>query len=132
MRREMSDELKSFLDAGIYRLDVDGSKVAFLDPVRVLNRSYSRFKIYPSAYYSRSFGCSTAGDESKEDKVFQVTKKRKKRRPARDLNEKEKAAEKRHQVFIFLIFSGRLIYFSFFRNIKVFFFLIIRKQDLCC
>ncbi|KAG6509684.1 hypothetical protein ZIOFF_027684 [Zingiber officinale] len=97
MRREMSDELKSFLDSGIYRLDVDGSKVAFLDPVRVLNRSFSRFKISPSAYYSRSFGCSTDGDESKEDKVFQVTKKRKKRRPARDLNEREEAAEKRHQ-----------------------------------
>ncbi|XP_042375497.1 methyltransferase-like protein 2 isoform X1 [Zingiber officinale] len=97
MRREMSDELKSFLDSGIYRLDVDGSKVAFLDPVRVLNCSFSRFKISPSAYYSRSFRCSTDGDESKEDKVFQVTKKRKKRRPARNLNEREEAAEKRHQ-----------------------------------
>ncbi|KAG2303308.1 hypothetical protein Bca52824_031959 [Brassica carinata] len=47
------DQLTRFLDSGIY--ESDDSKWFFLDPVRITNRSYTRFRVSPSAYYSRFF-----------------------------------------------------------------------------
>ncbi|XWS25725.1 hypothetical protein CRYUN_Cryun27aG0092300 [Craigia yunnanensis] len=54
-----SDELSRFLDSGIYRFpNLHG---VFIDPVRVLNRSYTRFRVSPSAYYSRFFESKHSG-----------------------------------------------------------------------
>ncbi|KAJ8485784.1 hypothetical protein OPV22_018269 [Ensete ventricosum] len=97
MREEMSDAVRSFLDTGIYRLDRDGSMVVFLDPVRILNHSYSRFRVSPSAYYSRSFETTTAAMKTDAVEDSRIVKKRKRTRAPRDLNERERAAEKRHQ-----------------------------------
>ncbi|XP_064959187.1 methyltransferase-like protein 2 isoform X3 [Musa acuminata AAA Group] len=93
----MSDEVRSFLDTGIYRLVRDGSKVVFLDPVRILNYSYSRFWVSPSAYYSRSFETTTAALKTDAVEDSRILKKRKRTRAPRDLNESERASEKRHQ-----------------------------------
>lgn len=88
------ERLMQFLGSGIYRLE--SSKAVFIDPVRVLNRSYSRFKISPSAYYSRFFESyeTRTGVSSSPRK-----RKRKEKRPplALALNERELAADRRHQ-----------------------------------
>ncbi|KAL0704589.1 hypothetical protein Bca4012_071014 [Brassica carinata] len=47
------DQLTRFLDSGIY--ESDDSKWLFLDPVRIINRSHTRFRVSPCAYYSRCF-----------------------------------------------------------------------------
>ncbi|RZS16042.1 hypothetical protein BHM03_00047979 [Ensete ventricosum] len=100
----MSDAVRSFLDTGIYRLDRDGSMVVFLDPVRILNHSYSRFRVSPSAYYSRSFETTTAAMKTDAVEDSRIVKKRKRTRAPRDLNERERAAEKRHQVLVLPLF----------------------------
>uniref|UniRef100_J3LL19 Methyltransferase-like protein 2 n=3 Tax=Oryza brachyantha TaxID=4533 RepID=J3LL19_ORYBR len=97
-----SDELRSFEDSGIYRLA--GSGAAFLDPVRILNESYRRFRLVPSAYYSRCFGPSHQGGEAETERTEETSPKRKKRKrkrerepKPRELNEVERIAEARHQ-----------------------------------
>ncbi|POO03159.1 hypothetical protein TorRG33x02_012200 [Trema orientale] len=51
---EMSKKLSTFLKSGIHPFE-DPSSV-FIDPVRLLNRSYTRFRVFHlSAYYSRFF-----------------------------------------------------------------------------
>ncbi|KAK4782447.1 hypothetical protein SAY86_016549 [Trapa natans] len=87
-----SEKLMRFLESGIYRFE--SSKAVFIDPVRVLNRSYSRFKVSPSAYYSRFFDThgSRAGVSSNTRK-----RKRKEKQAATALNERELAADRRHQ-----------------------------------
>ncbi|KAJ6808381.1 methyltransferase-like protein 2 [Iris pallida] len=98
-----SEELSSFLESGIFRLD-DGSRVVFVDPVRLLNRSYSRFRVSPSGYYSRSFKSRSKvrsiGEEEEEgigDDAERRGKKKKRKRKSRELNEREICAEIRHQ-----------------------------------
>ncbi|KAF9668647.1 hypothetical protein SADUNF_Sadunf14G0025400 [Salix dunnii] len=85
-----SDKLSAFLESGIYRFE--NSNVVFIDPVRMLNRSYTRFRFSPSAYYSRFF-------DSKETIVTSNSKKRKRKEKKipHDLNEREQAATLRHQ-----------------------------------
>ncbi|GAY43134.1 hypothetical protein CUMW_072170 [Citrus unshiu] len=79
-------ELSKFLDSGIYRFE--NSNAVFIDPVRVLNRSYTRFRVSPSAYYCRFF----------ETNVCSNSKKRKrKQKKAHMLNERELAADQRHR-----------------------------------
>lgn len=46
-------ELARFLDSGIY--ESEDSNWFFLDPVRIINRSYTKFRVSPSAYYTRFF-----------------------------------------------------------------------------
>lgn len=132
---EMSDEVRSFLDTGIYRLVRDGSKVVFLDPVRILNHSYSRFWVSPSAYYSRSFETTTAALKTDAVEDSRILKKRKRTRAPRDLNESERASEKRHQVLVFPLFRWSLIFLpfplrakssSFYKEISD------RKRELFC
>ncbi|KAK6239259.1 hypothetical protein QUC31_004728 [Theobroma cacao] len=89
-----SDELSRFFDSGIYRFP--NSNAVFIDPVRVLNRSYSRFKVSPSAYYSRFFESKHPAQES----TLSSNPKKRKRKPKKQsyfLNEKEQAADQRHQ-----------------------------------
>ncbi|XP_011649609.1 methyltransferase-like protein 2 [Cucumis sativus] len=89
------DELSVFLESGIYRF-VD-SRFIFVDPVRVLNRSYSRFRVSPAGYYSRFFDYERKGLENKDCLSYGKKRKRKEKK-LRCLNEKECAADQRHQV----------------------------------
>lgn len=52
-----SQKLSLFYESGIYYFD--DSNAVFVDPVRVLNRSYHRFTVSPSTYYSRFFKSPT-------------------------------------------------------------------------
>ncbi|KAM7517154.1 hypothetical protein LguiA_006737 [Lonicera macranthoides] len=65
-----------------------------MDPVRVLNRSYTRFRVSPSAYYSRYFGKNSR----EEPNVPKNSRKRKrKEKKSHTLNEREQVADQRHQ-----------------------------------
>lgn len=90
----MSDKLSKFLDSGIYRFE--DLNAVFIDPVRILNRSYTRFRVAPSAYYTRFFESKHAGQESGVSSSNLRKRKRKEKEP-HSLNEREKAAEQRHQ-----------------------------------
>ncbi|XP_042507525.1 methyltransferase-like protein 2 [Macadamia integrifolia] len=90
--REMNSELSRFLEFGIFRLP--SSNAIFMDPVRVLNSSYSRFRVSPRSYYSRSFESKT-GRET-EASVNPRKRKLKQRKPY-SLNERELIADQRHQ-----------------------------------
>ncbi|KAJ4819606.1 Methyltransferase-like protein 2 [Rhynchospora pubera] len=81
--------MKSFMESGVYRLDQ--SDVVFIDPVRLLNDSYSRFRLSPSAYYSRHFPPSSTPDDKRK------RKRNKPRHAPLNLNERELCAEERHQ-----------------------------------
>ncbi|KAJ6320753.1 hypothetical protein OIU78_016029 [Salix suchowensis] len=85
-----SDKLSAFLESGIYRFE--DSNVVFIDPVRMLNRSYTRFRFSPSAYYSRFFDSKETIETSNSKK-----RKRKEKKVPHDLNEREQAATLRHQ-----------------------------------
>ncbi|KAI3825578.1 hypothetical protein L1987_07069 [Smallanthus sonchifolius] len=78
------------MKSGIYQFE--GSSVVFVDPVRVLNLSYSHFRVTPSSYYSRFFEPTPSARVSK----IQRKRKRKEKTP-RPLNEREQAADERHQ-----------------------------------
>ncbi|KAL4566324.1 hypothetical protein LXL04_030438 [Taraxacum kok-saghyz] len=89
-----NQKLSVFLKSGIYRLQ--GSNAVFMDPVRVLNLSYSHFRVSPSSYYSRFFEPNPSGEEQSRVSQNQRKRKRKEKKPPA-LNEKEQAAEERHQ-----------------------------------
>ncbi|XVF73714.1 hypothetical protein PTKIN_Ptkin13bG0005000 [Pterospermum kingtungense] len=92
-----SDELLRFSDSGIYRFP--NSKAVFIDPVRLLNQSYARFRVSPSAYYSRFFEPKRPAQE--KSTLSSIPKKRKRKRNKQQphsLNEKEQDAEQRHRV----------------------------------
>ncbi|KAL6645641.1 hypothetical protein ACP70R_017249 [Stipagrostis hirtigluma subsp. patula] len=95
---EASDELRSFEATGIYRLDGCGTGVAFVDPVRLINASYQRFRVASSAYYSRSFGPSLQGGGPDTELAGERRKRKRNRKPKpRELNAMERIAEARHQ-----------------------------------
>ncbi|XP_009334546.2 methyltransferase-like protein 2 isoform X2 [Pyrus x bretschneideri] len=84
-------KLSTFLDSGVYRFE--DSTAVFIDPVRVLNRSYTRFRVSPSAYYSRSFK-----SKIQEPRVCSNSRKRmRKEKKPQTLNDRERAADQRHQ-----------------------------------
>ncbi|XP_057503912.1 methyltransferase-like protein 2 isoform X1 [Actinidia eriantha] len=88
-----SDRLSTFLKSGVYRFE--GSHAVFVDPVRVLNRSYTRFRVSPSAYYSRFF---ESKNTTKGPTISTCSRKRKrKQKKAYTLNERERVADQRHQ-----------------------------------
>ncbi|XP_058070655.1 methyltransferase-like protein 2 isoform X2 [Magnolia sinica] len=94
---EVASELSSFLESGIYRFP--SQNAIFMDPVRVLNDSYTRFKISPSAYYSRF--CDSSLKEEGRDAVRvssgSSARRKKRKRRIHELNQREISAEKRHQ-----------------------------------
>ncbi|KAJ9567183.1 hypothetical protein OSB04_003149 [Centaurea solstitialis] len=67
-----------------------------MDPVRVLNLSYTHFRVSPSSYYSRFFEPTSSGEEHPRVSENQRKRKRKEKKP-RELNEREQAADQRHQ-----------------------------------
>lgn len=98
-----SDRLSVFLDSGIYRFE--NSNVVFIDPVRVLNLSYNRHRVSPTAYYSRFFHSKCSGQDRHETKLSSSSKKRKRReKKPHSLNERERAADQRHRASIFNYF----------------------------
>ncbi|XP_047085109.1 methyltransferase-like protein 2 [Lolium rigidum] len=105
---EVSDELRSLEATGIYPLA--GSLAAFLDPVRLLSESYRRFRLIPSAYYSRSFSPSNQEGHAQGERTAPSPdrkKRKRKRQPRpRELNAVEQIAEARHQEARALLISA--------------------------
>ncbi|XP_052190704.1 methyltransferase-like protein 2 isoform X2 [Diospyros lotus] len=95
MADSTSDQVSMFLKTGIYRFE--SSNTVFIDQVRVLNRSYARFRVSPSAYYSRFFD-SKASQPQPRDSTHSRKRKRK-QKPGRPhtLNGREQVADRRHQ-----------------------------------
>lgn len=96
---EEEEELAAFSSTGVYR--IRRAPAFFMDPVRVLNRTYSRFQLSPSSYYCRFFA---AGPGSSGEPQMARKKRRRRRRRCSplELNEREAAAERRHQVSFFI------------------------------
>lgn len=91
-----TDRLASFLDSGVY--ESEDSKWFFLDPVRIINRSYARFRVSPSAYYSRFFNSKPLNPQQPSESNPKK-RKRKQRNPSPHLpSAAEQASNLRHQV----------------------------------
>ncbi|CAA7013608.1 unnamed protein product [Microthlaspi erraticum] len=89
-----TDKLARFLDSGIY--ESDDSKWFFADPVRIINRSYTQFKVSPSAYYSRSFNSKHLNPQPSDSNPRK--RKRKQRNPSYHVpSAGEQAFNLRHQ-----------------------------------
>ncbi|XP_010246997.1 PREDICTED: methyltransferase-like protein 2 isoform X2 [Nelumbo nucifera] len=89
---EKNEELFLFLDSGIYRFR--SSNAIFIDPVRILNSSYTRFRVSPAAYYSRSF----EHIKREETPLASPSSRKRKRKQSKSLprNETEESAHQRH------------------------------------
>ncbi|XP_010533242.1 PREDICTED: methyltransferase-like protein 2 [Tarenaya hassleriana] len=86
--------LALFLDSGIY--ESDDPEWVFLDPVRILNRSYTRFGVSSSSYYSRFVGSGHPNRQPSDPNSKK--RKRKQRNPnPNPLSAGEQAANLRHQ-----------------------------------
>ncbi|CAN0922089.1 Methyltransferase-like protein 2 [Linum grandiflorum] len=94
-KSDTMDQLSTFLQCGIYRFTE--APVVFMDPVRVINTSYSRVRVSASAYYSRFFNSNLSGHHETELSSTSRKRKRKERKPSHALNERERAADLRHQ-----------------------------------
>ncbi|KAF5195675.1 Methyltransferase-like protein [Thalictrum thalictroides] len=86
-------ELSSFFRSGIYR--EPNSNTIFIDSVRLLNRSYTRFSVSPSQYYSRFFELNR--NEEKTRVSSSSTKSNRRKRKFHELNEREQSADQRHK-----------------------------------
>ncbi|KAF7817557.1 Methyltransferase-like protein 2 [Senna tora] len=82
-------KLALFMESGFFVFE--DSNAIFIDPVRVLNRSYNRFRVSPSTYYTRFF-------ESQSPNLSSTSRKRKRNaKEPRALNERERIADQRHR-----------------------------------
>ena len=92
----MKDDLSLFVESGIFFFE--DSNAVFIDPVRVLNRSYTSFRVRPSSYYTRFL----ESERAIQDSISSSTPRKRKRnaKELRPLNERERIADQRHQVFI--------------------------------
>ncbi|KNA12620.1 hypothetical protein SOVF_123990 [Spinacia oleracea] len=92
-----------FQKSGVYK--IPNSQTFFVDPVRILNRNYTQFRVCSSSYYSRFFTSSFTIDEQNEkiEEKFRVSassgkrKRTQRRKQCYSLNEKELLADQRHQ-----------------------------------
>ncbi|KAK4481473.1 hypothetical protein RD792_012373, partial [Penstemon davidsonii] len=93
------DKLSGFLKSGIHRFD--NANAVFIDPIRILNRSYTRFRISPSAYYSRFFHSSFNTSPVHQNDSPKTSNKRKRgkkgKKKPQNLNSREQIADRRHQ-----------------------------------
>ncbi|WJX09351.1 DNA-3-methyladenine glycosylase I [Trifolium repens] len=99
---EDSQKLTLFHESGIYYFN--DSTTVFIDPVRILNRSYNRFTVSPSNYYPRFFKSLTLTPKTPISTTVSsspIKRKRKKRKrssiESRPLNDRERIALQRHQ-----------------------------------
>ncbi|KAK9270182.1 hypothetical protein L1049_025758 [Liquidambar formosana] len=88
---QTSHQVSTFLSSGVYRFE--NSMAVFIDPVRLLNRSYTRFRVSPSAYYSRFFQPNQPPRVSSPN----PRKRKRKDKQPHSLNQRELAADQRHQ-----------------------------------
>ncbi|KAG5613241.1 hypothetical protein H5410_024522 [Solanum commersonii] len=86
-------EEKQLMESGVSELN---SNVFFIDPVRILNRSYTRFRVLPSTYYSRFFDSLNSAQSPKASEDSRKGK-RKRKKKIQSLNEREQIADRRHQ-----------------------------------
>ncbi|XP_057427925.1 methyltransferase-like protein 2 [Lotus japonicus] len=99
---EDSQKLSQFHETGVYHFD-DSNAVVFVDPVRVLNRSYNRFTVSPSTYYPRFFESpnpkplSTVATSSSPTKRHRNRKRKRSSKQPPPLNHRERIALQRHQ-----------------------------------
>ena len=91
------DQLARFLDSGIY--ESEDSKWFFLDPVRIINRPYTRFRVSPCGYYSRCFNSKHLNPQQPNELTNTRKRKRNKQKnPSFHLpNTAEQASNLRHQ-----------------------------------
>ncbi|WZZ58074.1 methyltransferase-like protein 2 [Brassica napus] len=91
------DQLTRFLDSGIY--ESEDSKWLFVDPVRIINRSYTRFRVSPCAYYSRCFNSKHLNPQQPNELPNTRKRKRnKQKKPSFHLpSAAEQASNLRHQ-----------------------------------
>ncbi|XP_045791488.1 methyltransferase-like protein 2 [Trifolium pratense] len=99
---EDSQKLPLFHESGIYHFN--DSNTVFIDPVRVLNRSYNRFTISPSTYYPRFFESRTLTPKnpisttvSSSPTKRKLKKRKRSSKDSRPLNDREQIALQRHQ-----------------------------------
>ncbi|KAL8466611.1 hypothetical protein ACS0TY_035601 [Phlomoides rotata] len=95
---DSDDRLSAFQKSGVYRFD--DANAYFIDPVRVLNQSYTRFRVSPAVYYSRFFPSSDFSTENPLNSPNNSRKRKrreKEKKKPRDLNSREQLAERRHQ-----------------------------------
>ncbi|GKF19175.1 hypothetical protein Tco_0067813 [Tanacetum coccineum] len=85
--------LTTFLNTGIHHFE--DSKTVFIDPVRVLNQSYTNVRVNSSSYYSRFFEPVQFDEEEDKDRVKR--KRKRKVKKAVMLNLREQEADERHQ-----------------------------------
>ncbi|CAN8312568.1 unnamed protein product [Cochlearia groenlandica] len=79
-----TDRLAPFLDSGIY--ESEDSEWFFVDPVRIINSSYTRFKASPSAYYSRCFFDSKRIDLQQQQQYSEANPKKRRRNQKKKKN----------------------------------------------
>ncbi|KAL7081579.1 hypothetical protein ACP275_14G048800 [Erythranthe tilingii] len=96
---EVDDRLAAFIKSGIYRFD--NANAFFIDPVRVLNRCYTRFRVSPSTYYSRFFPTLNNSSTENPQNAQKISRKRKRRdkekKKDQALNPREQMADRRHK-----------------------------------
>ncbi|KFK44069.1 hypothetical protein AALP_AA1G212000 [Arabis alpina] len=91
-----TDQLAWFIDSGIY--ESEDSTWFFLDPVRITNRSYTRFRVSPSSYYSRFFNSKHLNPQQQPINPNPKKRKRKQKNPNTHLpSVAEQASNLRHQ-----------------------------------
>ncbi|KAK1435419.1 hypothetical protein QVD17_01182 [Tagetes erecta] len=83
-----NQKLSTFINSGIYHFEA--SNAIFIDPVRLLNLSYSHFRVTSSSYYSRFFQPNPRVSETQR-------KRKRKQKKTHPLNEREQAADERHK-----------------------------------
>ncbi|KAL5715144.1 DNA-3-methyladenine glycosylase I [Ranunculus cassubicifolius] len=88
-----TEELSKFLNSGIYRFKSE-SNITFIDPIRILNRNYTQFRVSPSSYHSR-FLKSNSNNETRVS--TDPHKRKRKKRKLHNLNEREQCADQRHK-----------------------------------
>ncbi|XP_027332132.1 methyltransferase-like protein 2 isoform X2 [Abrus precatorius] len=91
---EDSQNLSLFYECGIYFFE--DSNAVFMDPVRVLNRSYNRFRVSPSNYYSRFFKSPIPNPVSTATSSPAKRKRKRKPKEPPPLNQREQIALQRH------------------------------------
>jgi len=97
---EESQKVSLFHKSGIYQFS--NSNTVFIDPVRILNRSYNRFTVSPSTYYPRFFKSLTPKTTVPSCPTKRKRKRKKPKRSSeesRPFNDREQIALQRHQVF---------------------------------
>ncbi|XP_028803032.1 methyltransferase-like protein 2 isoform X2 [Neltuma alba] len=89
------EKIAQFLESGIYMFE--DSNAVFVDPVRVLNRSYNHVRVSPSSYYTRFFESQPSNQDPRLSSTSRKRKRKQNVKEPRILNEREHIAEQRHR-----------------------------------